>query len=251
MELSRFDFQGDEILWFEADGRKHIVCRRICEALGIGWAGQATKLTQSIEFRSHIRRQIISTPGGRQEMIGIDFEWYPQWINSISVEKVSPDRREKLLLFKRESSQALHQYWQGSGIAINPRLATSELHPDVQAMLQISQALLATVQAMFAGTQQTLTAMKQDIASLAQQQQLMLPQGNISTQYISILGYSRKQGRTIPLNVANVLGSRAARICRHEGIVIGRVPDERWGEVNTYPEEIVADVWRQLIEEAS
>jgi hypothetical protein len=118
-------------------------------------------------------------------------------------------------------------------------------------MLQISQALLATVQAMFAGTQQTLTAMKQDIASLAQQQQLMLPQGNISTQYISILGYSRKQGRTIPLNVANVLGSRAARICRHEGIVIGRVPDERWGEVNTYPEEIVADVWRQLIEEAS
>ncbi len=64
------------------------------------------------------------------------------------------------------------------------------------------------------------------------------------TRYFTITAFCRVNNITFPLNELNKCGRRAANICRKSGLTIGRVPDERFGKVNSYPEKILAHVFK-------
>lgn len=59
------------------------------------------------------------------------------------------------------------------------------------------------------------------------------------TGYRTVLAFIRESGGTLPLLDANALGRLASRLCREHGIRIGKVPDERFGFVNSYPVAIL------------
>lgn len=63
------------------------------------------------------------------------------------------------------------------------------------------------------------------------------------SRYITILAFARFIGVNIPRDRANFLGRYAGRVCRSLGLPIGKVPDERYGKVNSYPKEVVQDVF--------
>jgi anti-repressor protein len=65
------------------------------------------------------------------------------------------------------------------------------------------------------------------------------------TGYTTILGYARRLGVNIPIEIAKKLGRRAAEHCRVFGHQTGWVKDERFGQVKSYPVEIVAMVFKK------
>ncbi|MBF0341802.1 MAG: ORF6N domain-containing protein [Magnetococcales bacterium] len=61
------------------------------------------------------------------------------------------------------------------------------------------------------------------------------------TGYMTALAFCRREHVAAPLSLAQRLGQRATEMCRELEIRTGRVPDERWGAVNSYPIEVLKE----------
>lgn len=61
------------------------------------------------------------------------------------------------------------------------------------------------------------------------------------TDYRTIRAYCRQHGIKVSERGANMIGKRAAIMCRNRGIEIGKVADERHGQVNSYPVDVIAE----------
>jgi hypothetical protein len=140
---------------------------------------------------------------------------------------VSPDIEAQVYIYAVERMKE----------SVSPPVQTggnSIISPELQEiMITLAQTLNSQMQLQ----SQQMSSVRQDIESLKNQQ-------SIGTGYISVLGYARKHGFW-PMDVsrARALGVQAANICRARDIEMGRVADERWGEVNSYPEDIVREIW--------
>ena len=62
----------------------------------------------------------------------------------------------------------------------------------------------------------------------------------------TIVGYLNYTGVSIPKGSAGILGQMASRFCRKKGYTIGKVPDEKWGTVNSYPKDALAKVFEDF-----
>ena len=63
--------------------------------------------------------------------------------------------------------------------------------------------------------------------------------------YFAIMGYAALNKIPIGLNLAADLGREAKKICQEKGSMIGSIPDPRFGRVNTYPYEVLEQVFNQ------
>lgn len=72
-----------------------------------------------------------------------------------------------------------------------------------------------------------------------------VPDGD--TGYMTAIAYARMQDKKTPLSLAQKIGRKAGQICRDTGITIGKVPDERWGQVNSYPVEVLDEVFEEVV----
>ena len=64
--------------------------------------------------------------------------------------------------------------------------------------------------------------------------------------YMTALAYCIKNGMTTDADFVARLGKSASRICRNQGIPIKQVEHEKYGRVNSYPEEMISVAVRQL-----
>ena len=112
-EIQRIDFYGHALESWEdtTTGKVYVAMRLLCQSIGLNWTGQQQKLVNGHTYKVGVRRIDISTPGGKQQVIGLDLDFLPTWLFSISPEKVAPDIRETLTLFQQESVKALRDYW--------------------------------------------------------------------------------------------------------------------------------------------
>lgn len=85
--------------------------------------------------------------------------------------------------------------------------------------------------------EQVNTEQQQQIEAISQRQSDM----DGDTGYMTALAYCRKEGIPAPLSFAQRLGIKASDLCRNLSIRKGRVPDERWGSVNSYPVEVLRE----------
>lgn len=65
---------------------------------------------------------------------------------------------------------------------------------------------------------------------------------NATIEHFSIMGYCRNIKKQISLEEAKVFGTKCRALCRNEGFVIGRIPDPRFGTVNTYPLDVLKSI---------
>lgn len=65
--------------------------------------------------------------------------------------------------------------------------------------------------------------------------------------YRTVLAYQRDNRICIPKGAAKKIGQIASKLCRDMGRPIGRIPDERWGCVNSYPQNILANVFKKYL----
>ena len=61
--------------------------------------------------------------------------------------------------------------------------------------------------------------------------------------HMTVLGFCKANGITVSISGAIAHGKEAARISREEGVSIKRVPDERFGSVNSYHKAVLQKVF--------
>ncbi len=65
---------------------------------------------------------------------------------------------------------------------------------------------------------------------------------NGDTSYRTVIAYCRENKILLPLNTSRSWGIKASKLCRQYGYPVGRVPDERYGHINSYPMEILKTI---------
>lgn len=65
---------------------------------------------------------------------------------------------------------------------------------------------------------------------------------NAPIEHFSIMGYCRNVKKQIGISEAKVFGTKARALCNQLGYVIGKIPDPRFGTVNTYPLDVLREV---------
>jgi hypothetical protein len=78
---------------------------------------------------------------------------------------------------------------------------------------------------------------------------LLLTQGD--AQFFSIMGYASVTRRRVNTAEAKLMGKRASSICKDHGVNTGIVPDPRYGQVKTYPKEVLDQVFEEFFSEDS
>ena len=63
------------------------------------------------------------------------------------------------------------------------------------------------------------------------------------TQYMTVLAWTRANGIKIPLREAQKVGASCSRYCADLSITVGKVPDERFGAVNSYPVDVISEMF--------
>ena len=64
--------------------------------------------------------------------------------------------------------------------------------------------------------------------------------------YFTIAGYATLHKIKVGVSLAAKLGAAASRICKSEGWPIDKIPDPRFGQVNSYPQKILEQVFETV-----
>lgn len=129
------------IMAVQHDGTEWAAARHICEALGIDWAGQFTKLKK----KAWARVELISmhdSSGRKQEISMVDRRTLTMWLATIDTNRVNEAARPTLEAYQLEAANALDSYFHKGG-AINPRAEEHQLN----ALLRQSQMQMELCQA--------------------------------------------------------------------------------------------------------
>ena len=106
-----------------------------------------------------------------------------------------------------------------------------------------SEKALREVEALHIGRE--LDEMKKEISQLREKRNYSYePDG------MTIYGYSNIQRKRLYGSEAITLGKLAVKLCKERGEEIGRVKDVRFGWVNVYPEEALAEVFEEYFKNA-
>ena len=75
------------------------------------------------------------------------------------------------------------------------------------------------------------------------QTSLPLPAASPDGEYYTIIGYGSMHGVNVNKTNAMILGREATKISRQKNIDIHKIPDERWGFVNSYHISVLQEVF--------
>lgn len=68
------------------------------------------------------------------------------------------------------------------------------------------------------------------------------PAINAPIEHFSVMGYCHSIGRKISLDEAKSFSLKCKKMCVDMGMTIGKVPDARYGAVNTYPSDVLCQI---------
>ena len=92
---------------------------------------------------------------------------------------------------------------------------------------------------------QALLALRQDITQIAISQRTLEEKVDAFTagiEYYSIVAFCNINKIKVDLKEAAKIGSKASRICRNNGYIVGKITDPRFGMVNTYPVSVLEEL---------
>jgi len=69
--------------------------------------------------------------------------------------------------------------------------------------------------------------------------------------FFAVAAYANLHQHLVDNQLAAMLGKRASAVCRQHGLPVGRARHPLWGEVNTYPSDVLASVFAEVTHPAS
>jgi len=117
----------------------------------------------------------------------------------------------------------------------------------VQAMPAMAQAMQLTTTAV-----QSLSAQVQtqniELTKLEQRVEQVEAAQDHTPGYMTIMGYARLRKFRLSLAEARQYGQELRTKARELKITLGKVPDERWGTVNSYPLDLLEELFAPILE---
>lgn len=117
MNIDKVSFKGKQIEVIREN--QEVIVKDICEALGLAFKPQYTKLQSDETYQSKLIK--VQTNGGMQEVFCIPLSKLNGWLFSINPNRVKPEVREKLIEYKNECFDVLSSYF-NKGYAMQPEV---------------------------------------------------------------------------------------------------------------------------------
>src|SRR6476620_3340876 len=122
LDERQIDFYGDEIVavLVEEGGQAtvYVPLRPLCEHLGLSWSGQRERVLRDEVLAEALRPvRVTRTHAGERELACLPLEYLPGWLFGVSVARIRPALREKMIRYRRECFRALWQAFQGEALA--------------------------------------------------------------------------------------------------------------------------------------
>lgn len=107
----------EDLLWAAREGeRVQVAVKAICESIGVAWHGQFQRIQRDAILREGVRVIGIPSPGGVQETVCLPLELLPGFLFGIDDRRIrDPERRAKVLAYKRECHAVLFRHFFGGG----------------------------------------------------------------------------------------------------------------------------------------
>lgn len=218
-------FHGEVILTVEVNGRPHVVLKPTLEAIGVDYWSQVVKL-RSRSWAVTRQLPVTGADGKTYQMVTCDVQTFLMLLANIDENRVGADVKPKLVTYQREVAQAIEDYWT-KGAAVNPRAVKP---------MSLAEIALVNAQALVEH-EQRLDRIDGEVAVLGARMDGIEQR----TGWFTALAFAKLNG--LPGDKASLLrlGTAAGRIARAKGIEPAKVPNDVYGTVNQYPEEVLRE----------
>lgn len=68
----------------------------------------------------------------------------------------------------------------------------------------------------------------------------------ITNEYFTVIGYANFRGINADTYNSSVIGRKASKICKDCGLAIGKVIDSKYGTINTYPLDVLDEIFAMI-----
>ena len=65
----------------------------------------------------------------------------------------------------------------------------------------------------------------------------------ITSNQLTVIAYANMKGIRPNEYNSSVIGRKATKLCKERNILVGKVVDSRYGLINTYPEEVLDEIF--------
>ena len=143
--------------------------------------------------------------------------------------------KEISMLQRTDKGKEARQYF----IECEKKLQQAQQPPQsMEEMLLMSAQLLVENKKAIAQMNQEVAEVKNDII------ELKAKANTTDANFYSIVGYASLVGRKADFSAAASLGKKASTLSRSMGIMIGKVYDPRFGQVNTYHKDVLEEIFK-------
>lgn len=124
---------------------------------------------------------------------------------------------------------------------------SGEVLPSIRKTGQYAVPSMSPAEQLLAQAQMLVKLEADQKALAARQEELAeaIEKKGCGTGYYPVAAFAMKYDISVSISEARRIGRVAGKKCRAQGIKIGEVPDERWYKVNSYPEEILVEAFRE------
>lgn len=121
----------------DESGSIFVPVKPICDAIGVAYPPQFTKLQEHEILSSTIMLSVMVAADGKQrEMVCLPLEYVYGWIFTINANNVAESARTKVLQYQRECYEVLYRHFAGS-----LRRRVEENEAEIELLQQINSAM--------------------------------------------------------------------------------------------------------------
>lgn len=124
------EFHGATLYAITVDGVHHVALRPICDALGIDWEAQRLRIRRHpVLNETACVTKAVAADGKEREVVALPLDKLNGWLFGVSVNRVKPELREKLISYQRECFEVLAQHFMPAQRPHNPAIDYDRISP--------------------------------------------------------------------------------------------------------------------------
>ena len=129
IEEKYVDFYGDSLtaalVQEQDEARVYVPVRPICENLGLAWPSQYSRIKRDAVLSEAATSVTVTVTeaGQRGAMVCLPLKYLPGWLFGVSVKRVRPELREKILRYQREAYDVLWEAFQEGRLTAEPSIS--------------------------------------------------------------------------------------------------------------------------------
>jgi hypothetical protein len=210
------------------DGAIFLPVNILCEFLGLDRTAQVRRIKRDETLAEELKEFPLETSQGSRETLFLRLEVVPYWLAGVTISRVKPELRDKLMAYKKWVVQKVYQAFIRE---LGPEPALSA---DLQNLVNLRELGLALVQ--LADEQ---IALEQEQRFLAGRQDLLARDQLLTRAEVDLL-------KERVDNAAGVVGKALARIKRlEERTAPGTLTEEQAAEISLAVKEVAGELARR------